>query len=274
MDQTTYPKDPRVRGTYRWIEERIFREASRVLVTTPGTALLYRERYGPLADEKLTLIPNGFDPEAFPTEFRGDRTAREHRRAAAEPITLLHSGLLYPRERDPRPFFSALVRLKGDHPEVVRGVKVVFRATGHDRTYGDMLNQFGLTDMVSLRPPIPYDEAIREVLMADALLIFQAANCDRQIPAKAYECLYAGLPILGITTPSGDTGELLRSMGIDSVAALEDEDAIYRMLHEQLPRIRAGTASLPDADKVSHLSRQHGATELARVLSQITAARK
>lgn len=272
MDQTTYPANPTVRRAFRWIEERVFREADQILVTTPGTATFYRERYGALADTKLLVIPNGFDPEAFPADFDGTNRAQRSRGPVSptEPLVLLHSGLLYPRERDPQPFFRALVRLRTIDPTALQNVRVVLRATGYDRLYGPMLEQHRLADLVTLAPPLPYDQAIRETLSADALFIFQAQNCDRQIPAKAYECLYAGRPILGVTNPRGDTGQLLQSMGVESIAALEDEDAIFQMLVTAVPRIRAGDASTPAADRVAQLSRRFRTAELADVLDRLS----
>lgn len=274
MDQVTYPANPRIRRAYRWIEERVFREADRVLVTTPGTAALYRDRYGDLANGKLVVIANGFDPEAFPPTFIGTSHPRRPRNPATEsdPVVLLHSGLLYPRERDPQPFFRALARLLTEDPAVVKDARIVLRATGYDRLYSDMIREFGLSDLVHLQPALPYDQAIRETLTADALLIFQAQNCDKQIPAKAYECLYAGRPILGITSPSGDTGALLQSMGAEGLATLEDDNAIFHMLRASLPRIRAGIARSPTPGNVAQLSRMHRTAELANVLDQITSA--
>ncbi|MEZ5566596.1 MAG: glycosyltransferase [Gammaproteobacteria bacterium] len=271
MDQITYPADPRVRRAYRWIEERVFRHAQRVLVTTPGTATLYRERYGLLATEKLLLIPNGFDPETFPADFDSN-TYRQRRCSeitSANPLTLLHSGQLYPSERDPRPFFKALSRIRDSNPELLRDLRIVFRATGHDQVYEPLIAQHRLNDLVILAPPIPYADAIEEALAADALLIFQASNCDGQIPAKAYECLYADRPILAFTSPLGDTGQLLTSMGIDSIATLESEDSIFEMLTTTLPRLRAGNATLPDKASVARLSRKFRTAELADALATL-----
>ncbi|MCE7902620.1 MAG: glycosyltransferase [Gammaproteobacteria bacterium PRO9] len=269
MDQTTYPENPRVRRAYRWIEEQVFRYARRVVVTTPGTAALYRQRYGPLASSKLLVIPNGFDPEVFPVGYDSTAPQQGGRSEITEesPLLLLHSGQLYPSERDPQPFFAALSRVRQKDPGLLVNVKIRLRATGHDSIYEPLLTKHGLNDLVTLAPPISYEQAIRETLAADALLIFQASNCDSQIPAKAYECLYAGRPILALTSRLGDTGRLLTSMGIDSIAALEDSDAIYSMLLGELPKLRAGKASVPDRGHVAQLSRKFRTAELADALA-------
>lgn len=61
-----------MRRFYRWLEARVFQYASRILVTTPGTATYYQQRYGETLGSKLRIVPNGFDPETFPRDFAGE----------------------------------------------------------------------------------------------------------------------------------------------------------------------------------------------------------
>jgi hypothetical protein len=103
-------------------------------------------------------------------------------------------------------------------------------------------------------------------------LLFQARVCDEQIPAKAYEYLYAGRPIVALTTPDGDTGKLLRRFGVPGVAALEDEDGIANMLQAVLPRIAAGEYPIPMRESVMVLSRRSGTQTLAALLDTLVAA--
>ena len=107
------------------------------------------------------------------------------------------------------------------------------------------------------------------MLAADALLVFQADNCNSQIPAKAYEYLYAGRPIIGIADPAGDTGQLLKSVGVTHIAKLEDEDAIAEVLRCAIDSLRTGTFQLPSRSDVMTLSRRTRTAELASVLDEL-----
>jgi glycosyltransferase involved in cell wall biosynthesis len=268
MVQDTYPADPAVRKAWGVIERAAFRHAARITVTTAGTAAWYQRRYAAAAAAKITVIPNGFDPETFPE--LADRAA------ATAPgdrvLTLLHSGLMYPRERDPLPFLRALARLVHSGDPVYANLRVVFRNSGHDQEFAPAITQLELARHVEFRPAVPYREAVAEMLEADGLLVFQAANCNSQIPAKAYEYLYAGRPIIGITDPAGDTGQLLRSMGVPGVAALEDEAAIEATLRAAIPALRAGTYRAADRAAVMGLSRESRTAELAAILNGLVAA--
>ena len=69
-------------------------------------------------------------------------------------------------------------------------------------------------------------------------MLFQADNCNDQIPAKTYEYLYAQKPVLGFTDPEGETGKLLHSVGIRSVAKLEDSAEIENQIMTFVNQLR------------------------------------
>jgi len=113
---------------------------------------------------------------------------------------------------------------------------------------------------------MPYRQALQECADADGLLLFQAADCDKQIPAKAYEYLRIGKPILALTTHTGDTAALLREVGGATIVNIASEDEIYEGLSAFVDVLRVGTHPVPDANKIQRFTRQNQAGELAKVL--------
>jgi glycosyltransferase involved in cell wall biosynthesis len=264
MATTTYPHEPRVRRLWRKIQDDVMREATRVTVTTPGAAAFYRGMYPAAPAERVAVIENGFDPEIFASAGLHQEQVRS---VQAGPLVLLHSGILYPRERDPRPFFTALKMLR-DRGRIAPGELIVrLRASGFDDDFRAMASQIGVLDLIEFAPPAPYRDALREMGEASALLLLQACVCNEQIPAKAYEYLYAGRPILGLTDPAGDTGRLLARFSVDTVAPLEDAAQIAAMLERALPELRAGSMRVPPRQAVMTVSRRAGAQQLAELLS-------
>lgn len=122
--------------------------------------------------------------------------------------------------------------------------------------------------MVRLLPGMPYRDALAEMHAADVLMLFQAANCNRQIPAKLYEYLYVGRPVVGFTDPAGDTGRLLTELGIEAVAPLDDVAAIKDVI---LGAVR-GTAFAPTREAVMRFSRAGTTERLATLLDEITSS--
>jgi glycosyltransferase involved in cell wall biosynthesis len=268
MAQDGYPTDPRVWRSYASIERQVFEQADRVTVTTEGTAEYYAARYPNHAARKIRVIENGFDPDMFAArEPSGGKSAQ------GDKLLLLHSGIIYPRERDPGPFLRAIRRLREERHVSAQTLEVRFRASGYEERYRAMIDELRLGDIVRVVEPVAYDQALDEMQAASALLLFQAKSCNRQIPAKLYEYFYAGRPVLGITDPQGDTGRLLARMGVPGIACLEEADAIYAMLREALPAIRAGHYRVTAAQEVAKLSRRSRTQELAHLLDEIATGR-
>ena len=181
-------------------------------------------------------------------------------------MTLVHSGLLYPSERDPSAFFDALSELRRAGRLSATGLRVILRASGNEASYRSALRDRGIQDLVDLAPPVPYAEALVELLRADGLLLFQASNCNHQIPAKLYEYFRARRPIFAMTDPVGDTATALRSAGIDTVVALDSKEAIGRGLLAFLDAVRANRAPLASATEIERHSRRARTRELASLL--------
>jgi glycosyltransferase involved in cell wall biosynthesis len=265
MTEEEYPSDPRQRAVYRRIEQRTLARASAVVFTTESARRMYRERYPHLDGAKFHVIPNGYDEESF--------VAAELNRVAAAgggPKVLLHSGVLYPSERDPRPFFTALGKLKRSGRLDAKQVRIVLRATGHDELIAGMLREHDVADIVALAPSVSYGAALAEMLSVDALLLFQAANSNHQIPAKLYEYLRSGRPILALTDAAGDTAAALRAAGINTITNLASSDEIEEQLPAFLAMLQRGSAPIAARATVAQYSRESQAGLLADLLTDTT----
>lgn len=262
MTEPHYPPDPAVRRVYRWIERNTVARASRAVFTAPGALRMYAERYPDIPAARWAVIPNGYAEEQFLEAARGAPNLRE----GSSRIVLVHSGLLYPSERDPRAFFRAIAALRRDGRVSPSTLQVVLRASGFDDDYGPMLRKLGIDDVVLLAPHLDYRAAIAEMLAADGLLLFQATNSNHQIPAKVYEYLRARRPIFAMTDPAGDTARVLAEAGIDTVVPLDSQAHIVDGLERFLDAIRGGTAPLPEPDEILRHSRRSRTGELAALL--------
>jgi hypothetical protein len=183
--------------------------------------------------------------------------------------TLLHSGTVYPRERDPTRLLQALQQMLGAGRLRPDELRVRLRASGYEAGLKPMIDAHRLADVVELAPPIPYREALREMQHADGLLVLQAANCNEQIPAKVYEYLRCRRPVVGLTDPAGDTAALLRRAGVADIARLDSAEEIATVLRRFLDHVQLGAASLPDESFVASTSRLHRARDLAALLDRL-----
>lgn len=264
MIDDAYPTDPWMRKAAAWVERQTVRHCTRLVCTTPGALRSYRHRYPELPPERFCLIENGYDEEEF-------ARAEAAPGPAGGPYRLLHSGIVYPSERDPRPLFAALGRLRREQALTAENFRLVLRAPVHEHLLAQLAREHGIEDLVEIAPALPYRAALAEMLAADGLLVLQASNCNDQIPAKLYEYLRAGRPVLALTDPAGDTAGLMRAAAIDTMAPLDDADAIAPALLRFVALAQEGRAPLASPAFVQAQARAARTTQLAALLDEVVA---
>jgi glycosyltransferase involved in cell wall biosynthesis len=305
MAHDGYPADPVLWRSFAAVERKVFARAARCTFTTPGAARLYAQRF-PAAADRLRVIENGYSEAAFQQAERAVRMESEHASSAASnasaaaasatatatatattgwasataaaaaataagPRVLLHSGVVYPDWRSPARLFEALAAAKVAGRVDAARLRLRLRATAHDDFVLALARRLDVADLVEVAPPLPYADALAEMLRADALLLLQSNDCNDQIPAKAYEYLRARRPVLTLADLAGDTAQLMRRAGLPRIAALEDGPGVAAVLDRFLDDLFHGRAALPAASAIAAASRESRTGELARVLDEACA---
>lgn len=264
-----FPADPRLFRVRSCIERLAVKGCTRAVLVTRGALKIYQSRYPEIPDDRWVLIPNGYDEDAFTSARPSERSYGQGK----EMITLLHSGVLYPTpDRDPRPFFRAVARLKKDGVLSAKTFRVILRASGSEPLYRESILALGIDDLVVLAPAIPYRAALSEMMSVEGLLLFQGHDSNPAVPAKLYEYVRARRPILAFVDMSGDTAAILKETGVGSIAPLDSEDAIATATQEFLQAIRGGTAPVADEEHIKCHSREWGAHSLAKLFDSVAAS--
>ncbi|MCM8621350.1 MAG: glycosyltransferase [Candidatus Accumulibacter sp.] len=266
MTEPDYPRDPMTWKVQRKLEQEVVHHCTRAVFTTEPSRQMYAERYPDIPESRWSVIENGFDEENF-----RDAEAQLESNALGEPgqITLVHSGVLYPQERDPRPFFAALGKLKQSGDIDRNGLQIILRATGNDDHYRPMIAALDLDDIVRLEPVVPYRDALQEMLRADGLLLFQGSVCNHQIPAKIYEYYRAGRPILALADPAGITAGMLRKADVPDIVDMADAEKIADTMVRMLDALRKGRRQGVAPAIAANNSRRSRSAELAELLNKL-----
>ena len=155
--------------------------------------------HDPSLQAKYHVIPNGCDVD----EFAGLEPRETDGR-----FVLLHAGSLY-GGRDPRPLMRAIATAA--RSGVIQASSFRLRLIGSQALEGVHLesvrDSLGLRDVVEIVPRMPRRDSLAEMLAASALLLVQPGH-PLSIPAKAYEYLATGRPILAIAD-EGETANLV-----------------------------------------------------------------
>lgn len=266
MAQENYPSSPTKKKIFLWLESKIIKHCRYALVTTAGAKTYYLSKYPQTREDFWQVIPNGYDEQIFADVENDKAPISVEESEKKNRLTLLHSGVVYPSERDPSQLFLAIADLKQSGEISSSSFSLRLRATGHDHLYQPRLAELGIDDIVDLAPPIPYKQALEEMLNADALLLLQASNCNYQIPAKAYEYIRSARPVLALTDPKGDTAKLLLEAKTGLIAPLDDKMLIREAIIQLVDQIQNSSIEPSSPEIISQYSRDYQAIRLESLL--------
>jgi len=256
-----YPTNEAIRRARQTIEQEVNRRASAVVFCTDGARQIYADRYADGNSQLLEIVSNGYDEPSF----AGIDTATSQS-SDPEVFRLLHSGTVYPgSDRGPDALFDAIGQLDREGA-LPGGFRLVLRATGHDSYLSELIDAAGMQRWVELLPAIPYQDALREMSEAEALLVLQGHSSNPAIPAKVYEYLRAGRQIIGLVHPDGNTAALLQQHDIALTASLDDAAAIRVVLKQAVERHAANAVPVMPQDELRQYCREEQTGKLASVL--------
>lgn len=241
----------------RWWERTVFRTADAVVANTQNTAEVLRQVF-PLAASRITSVPNGYDPmhlDAAPVRPRDDSS-----------FTLLHTGAVY-AGRNPRPVIEALGQIaKGD---LISGKSPILRLFGKcfDPKLRDDVAKGNLQRWVDFGDSVPYLVAAKAARAADLLVLLDSPGRRIGVPAKLYEYVGAGRPILAMAEQDSDSAHVLRKSGLPHrvVSDYDDVAGVRKAIIELANSGQAGSQH-GNGEFLASLTRAANAKLLADVL--------
>ena len=260
-----YPSYKLQRKFWQWIESSTIKRASKCIFTTERAAQTYKERY-PDSAHKFMVIENGYDESVFSNKKEYSKNYQ------SEKILMLHSGIIYPGDRDPSSFLLAVKNLIESRIIDKNNITIRFRAPQHEVELLELSKKFQMDDVVEISQPIAYVKAIEEMQTADLLLVFQGKNFNTQVPAKIYEYLRAGRSILAMVDLQGDTAKKLEEFdgmhiaNINSSSHIETEIVSWL---ENFDSLMKKNALISNSFKIKKFSREKQTILLSDIFSSV-----
>jgi glycosyltransferase involved in cell wall biosynthesis len=221
-------RDPWARGPWRDDRPALARSAAASLerlVVSRADAVLFTTRrlrddvvaHGPAGlAARCHVVPNGCDPAEFDAL------------AAAPPddaFTLAHVGTLY-GGRNPVPLLQAVasLRQRGGIDAASFRLRLIGPAALPGVDLAERAGALGIADLVEIVPAMSRRDSLAAMRAASALVLLQPGH-RLSVPAKTFEYLAAGRPVLALTG-EGATADLVRASGCGVVVAPDDPAAI------------------------------------------------
>lgn len=269
------PPEPGTPRLLQWatrrLERRVIRRSVCVIASTTRLRDDLAARYPGEPREKFVAIPNGFDEADFAALGPVAPASRDE-------MLLVHAGSINPEFRDPRPVFAAIADAARAGRMDLGRVRLRFLgggAYGDSREVARAVEEAGLAGRVELVGRVPYQDALRELAAADVLLLLQAsADTVGLVPAKLFEYLRSGRPVLALVPP-GASREVLQEVGGGWAVDPRDASALREALVSAFGAWRAhGLAELgARPERLKGFTREHLAAELAGHFNAVAGAR-
>ncbi len=249
----------------RGYEKRILARAAAVTVNTDTfkQQLLEKNRF--LAEDKVEVVTNGVDPDDFLPHL-GEFPPNGR-------FTMLYTGSLYGKHRNPDFFFAAVREWLNSRPELSSKIKIVFIGNWAPE-HSDLLVRHNLGDIVERCGWRPQEEALRATFGADLLLLFQGFDpaLAAAIPRKLYEYMITNKLILAFAPP-GEIPGLIEKYDCGLSLAQPTAEPILAFLNRAYDkwqaRIDSGKISSPGLRPLPELETSAQVKKLAELCRRV-----
>ena len=240
----------------RVVQRLILGKADRVIAANPAIKGVLESRHPDRS--KVCLVEQGYDEEDF------------HAIPSTSPPILVigYLGTLSP-DCNPEPFLAALGDLIGTGAIPKDKVKFVHTGVCVGIDLDGLVQRYGISDVVQEKGYLPHKEALKEMGGASLLLL---ATSDHPLvfPAKVFECLRLGKPILGVADPKTQIAALLIRAKAGKVVSPEDREGLKQALTFYFSEFEKGElTSGADRDLVHEFERKSLTSRLASLFDQI-----
>jgi glycosyltransferase involved in cell wall biosynthesis len=252
-----------VRAIDRRAERAYLRDASAVTFTAPRTTELYRAAYPEFA-ARFSTIENGFDPRGYPEPL--DAPQANTAVAPGAPLVLAFFGRF--RALSPAtPIVHLIARLRAVDARAAGLVRVqsVGGLGGEDLALAERL---GVASAFVSVGEVPRERTLATLRAADLLLLSTAPDRDEIIPAKLFDYLAAGRPVLSLCE-NEDVARILQRTGQGEQFPARELDAAAARLRACIEAKERGEPLAIGRERNLEAVREYAAPRLAERLAQL-----
>lgn len=188
-------------------EASLLQGCAAVTVVSPSWGADLDRRYG--VGEKVHVVTNGYDAGELTTVKPHDFGH----------CAIVYTGIFYPPRRVISPFLAALRSLKESLNDTSNEWYFHYYGVQEDHVRDEAV-RFGVNDRVVLHGRVPRHEALSAVKGASLAVVVvsveEQASSDMlgMVPAKIYEAIGLGTPVLLITPSGSDATTLMTPTGL------------------------------------------------------------
>jgi glycosyltransferase involved in cell wall biosynthesis len=242
------------------LELKVMRAADRVITVNEVMAADMTRRY-PEAVDKVSVIPNGYDPDDF---------AQLQRQVPSDDkLRLVYTGSLS-LSRQGTSLSGLLKALQAMHANDLPMMKHLEIILVGNLAVNELqaVEQSGVSQYFSLVGSVPYKQALQYQVDADILLLVIAPNAIGVSTSKLAEYLAAGHPILALSGPSA-AAELISKLDAGLIVEPNNTSGIQHALQVFYQQWQAGQLATRQISQLCQFDRRTLTKQLAHLFDEI-----
>ena len=237
-----------------WLESQVVSRADRVICNSDYVRTDFETRY-PRLMGRFTTVPNGFDPD----DYAGLASVRP---VGADRLVISHAGYFYGPRR-PHAIFQAIRSLR-DQARAGRPahLQLIGTPTYEGRCLKAIAGEFGIEGSVDVLGEVPHRGALELMNGSDIQLLvgFSGPGSEFQVPAKLFEYLGVGRPILALAPKRGAIHDVVQQGGVPGEVCDPDDpqaiaDAVIRLESKSRHAAVGGSTVFHRREQVSRIAR-------------------
>ena len=196
------------------LERNVIDDSDAIIVVSPPMRQAFFDRYSNINQDKIHVIPNGYDPD----DFENVNPALRNRNK----FTIVYSGSFYSRGITSENFLLGL-KNSIDNRSISRESIAVIFIGNIGKLAQQQIKSLNLGDVVKCIGYLPHKESISRLLCSDILLLVVGSGRGSEAiyTGKLFEYLAARKPILALADP-GVASQLIEAIEAGVVTSPDD----------------------------------------------------
>ncbi|MBE2219009.1 MAG: glycosyltransferase family 4 protein [Ignavibacteria bacterium] len=256
-----YPT-PLHKNIHRKMETHVLEHADKVVTINDRIKELIHLRYPFVKDEKVMVIPQGFDPDDF------DQSKHASKNGTPGKMRITYSGSFL-NYYTPKYFLDGLKAAIDRVPEMRSNVEACFVGTFPEE-YREYIRGLGIEECVNITGYVEHSVCTSYLRDSHVLwmMINKSERSDLHSTGKLYEYLGAGKPILACV-PEGVARKSLEGHGASILTEPDDTAAITNALISLYENFKKGTLPIPSIEMTSIYDRKKLTGKLAEEFTRL-----
>lgn len=240
-------------------ERLVLENADRIITVSSDLKRMFRKKSEKIDENKIVIIPNGYDEEDFNSIKKSDDPQSE--------FIISYTGTLA-ESYNPIIFFDALKKVIIENPEI--NIKLRFIGSPADSLM-NIIREMSMSNNLEVIPAVSHEKSVEYLNESTILLlVIPDVKNDRGIlTGKLFEYLASGKTILCIGPEDGEAASVIKECSSGKTFGRNNENGLYEYMKGLIMTWKENGNLNIQSDIYKKYSRRSQTAELSRVINEI-----